>query len=167
MKLKNQMCAIYDDDDDNFRVGEVVFYNDIDAIFKTYTTRGYEDGLYMTKIDSIYRVDYNNKYIEKIKKLFASIEQNTCCYKFDFDGLDLSHELLEYSKQESYVITIKMSNEDVISGEVYNIDDQYVYLNVINDDGESDGESIIKKDCIERIWCNTGYERNLQLLKSL
>ena len=62
--IEKNIYAIYDDDDDTFRVGYLISTNEEHSLFRLYTTRGYDDGFYITKTEEIYRVDYNNAYIK-------------------------------------------------------------------------------------------------------
>ena len=163
--IEKNIYAIYDDDDDTFRVGYLISTNEEYSLFRLYTTRGYDDGFYITKTEEIYRVDYNNAYMKRILKLNNRIDNIDSPKNLNFNIKNLLVSLLNYAHENDCIVTIRLANGDVVTGLIINVNDKQVFMNVINEDGESDGDSTIKTDVISRIWCDSGYERNIQMLR--
>lgn len=161
---KEKICSFYDDNDDTFRVGYLVDIDEQFAIFNIYTTRGYEDGLYLTRKEDIFRVDYENVYINRILKLSKLIDDNFCKIHLESETTNLKEVLLRHARKTKLIVTVRLTTEDTLTGFVYDINDEFTILNVLDEDGKPDGKSAIKTEFIDRIWCDSGYERNVHLL---
>ena len=160
----DELCSFYDDlGDDTFRVGYLVALSESFAVFNLVSTRGFENGLYFTSVDNIYQVSVNDKYTNRIKRLFKI--QNQSKTELEFNGENpLFDEFLQYSQKNEQLITIETDNGTLISGKIKAFDCNVVNINAIDEDGIEDGEIYIETDCIVKMWCNTDRERNIQEL---
>lgn len=157
------LVSFYDDinDTEKFYVGYYICSDDEFALFNLVTTRGYEDGLYLTAIDNIFRIDYDDLYTKKIEKLFCINNQR----KIDFpnNNSELFKNIVNYSIENDYIVSIGYEDNQ-ISGFVKEFYNDYIVISSVNEYGEYDGRSIVSNSIIEFLRCNSGDERNISLL---
>jgi len=158
--------AIYDNynDGDEFIVGFLAKADDKFALFNTITTRGYEDGFYLTLVDRIYRIDRNDRYISKILVFWHNLKQQKT--NIPVEGKDALDSLLCYSLNEEKIISIFLFDEE--STEITGFIDEYnrdtITIDLIDDYETRCGTSTIEVSIITKIRCDSGFERNLTLL---
>lgn len=164
---KKAFVSVYDqtESDGNFHVCRYLGEDDIFGLFQTVSTRGYDDGYYLVLLDYIYRVDIDDEYTERIKKLFELQRQPYYDCQFE-DEKSLLVNLLSFSKQNNYVISIFLENGENITGHINCIDpdDEVVKVDKLTEDGDVDGVSLVALDLIEKVICNSGVERCIEML---
>ena len=161
----NNPISVYDDtnDTEKFMIGFLIGLTEQHALFNAITTRGFEDGYYLTLIEDIYRVDGGGgKYQNKILALWNNLKQVKANNIEIKDNL--VNDLLSYSKDEKLPISIYIFNDDNtdITGFVNAFDNDIVTIDLIDNYGNEDGISIVDISRISRICCDSGYERNLR-----
>jgi len=161
---KDQLCSFYDDiAEGDFRVGYFVFCDQTYAIFNLLTTRGYEDGLYLTRLDNIYRVDCDDRYTQRIERLSEINGSGRVDVNFS-EKEDAITAVLAFSKNNGFLVTVEVEDGELVTGSIDTVDDEWITFNVISDDGILDGKSAVLIDSIVRLHCNSGRERNIQAL---
>jgi hypothetical protein len=161
--------SVYDDvsDSDKFKVGFLVRFTERYALFNCITTRGYEDGYYLTLVDDIYRIDTNSQYLEKIYALWNGLKQK----RKDVFAIksDVITDLLAYSQENELIVSIFLFEQQStsITCSIKEISDDTIICAVVDDYGRDDGTTHIQKADIVRIYCNSGNERNLQYLREI
>lgn len=159
------MISVYDnrDDVDEFFVGYCIGISESYCLFNLITTRGYEDGYYLTMTDDIYKINDGDNYSKKIKNLFENLNQKLSKKLSVSD--DLVKDLLLESQRKNYIVSLAI-NDTVpsLTGFISSIDEEFINVEIIDDYGNADGQSIIEKSDITRIYCNSGNERNLGVL---
>lgn len=161
----NSIISIYEIGEENFRLGLLVCTNENYSIINQITTRGYEDGLYCVATDNIIRVDYKDRYSKVYMELFKNTHQ-----KFISDFIpdtDLLLSTLNYALNNSYYVSIEQDNSERLTGKILSFSTETITLELYNAYGENDGFSELQRDSITRLWCNTGNERNIQLLSTI
>ena len=67
---KDKLYSIYDDiETTNFHVGYFIDSDEDFLLFNLITTRGFEDGFFLMREENVYRVDFEDRYIDRITKL--------------------------------------------------------------------------------------------------
>lgn len=159
--------SIWDDcDDDTFRVGFYIGGNEKYSLFELITTRGYNDGIYLTETESVYRADCGDSYTRRIEKLFGIQRQERMLGITGAD--DCSPEwLFELAKSNNYILSVQTVDGDTISGYVNECVDGVVTIDRLNDDGEQDGTTSLLIEMIVRIRCNSGNDLVLRQLSEM
>ena len=164
---RDRLCCIYDDaGDDTFRVGYLICHDNSTTLWNLFTTRGYEDGFYLTPSNEIFRLDFDNPYTARISGLMRMHGQRPASLHPETE-LPLAAYLLQYSKANSIYVTVMLDNGDRVTGEVADVGEACAMLAVVDDDGKQCGTSIIRNDAIVRIWSDSGVERSIQELSAL
>jgi len=158
--------AIYDDqsDTDKFTVGFLVATTDQYALINSISTRGYEDGFYLTLVEDIYRIDMRSQYLTKIMLLWQNLRQEKTLAFTSKDNLVT--DLLKYAQKESLMVSLFLFNEETTGITVWlkELKESSITLELVDDYGRPDGISIIDSSNIARIYCDSGHERNMKYL---
>lgn len=159
--------SFWDDyDDESFRVGFYIGGNEMYSLFELISTRGYNDGIYLTDTASVYRADCGDSYTCRMEKLFAIQKQDHIQGITNADNCSPAW-LFEFAKSKNYVLSVQTEDGDTISGYVDEYSDDAVTINRLNDDGEYDGVTGLLTEKIIRIRCNSGNDLILQQLSSI
>lgn len=143
--------------------GYVEKYNNSEILIAHISPHGYYDGLILMHIEDIWRVDYDGDYEKKIGRLYKLREQSHKHIHAIDMGEEILYTLLDFAKQNDYIISIEFS-ENRISGFVNDYTDDNIYLGVVNEFGAENGTSIINVDEILCIAVDSDYEQDLKLL---
>jgi hypothetical protein len=151
---------------EKFSAGIISGVFDEDFIMQHFTTMGQYDGYIVKKIDDVFRIETESKYVEKLEYLIQHFESRHDPIEDKFHNGALN--VINYAKEQKKVISITMfDNEDVeLSGYVEKFNDELIWVNVIDLYGEDDGKCIIKLDKITFISCDTEVEIVLRILSS-
>ena len=161
---KDKLYSVYEEPgDDTFHVGYFISSDEATALFNIFTTRGYEDGLFLTQVENIYRLDCDDRYTNRIAKLAEIHQQEKASVQMPSD-LPLLIALFQYAQKNDFFVSVELDSEDLISGSVREIGEEHLLLDVIDEDGISDGTSLLLLDSVVRASCNSGRERNIQAL---
>lgn len=152
---------------ENFSIGIVSGLTKRHLLLEQISTNGLYDGYSVRSIDSIFRVDINGIYENKIKRLYDLKKQKhfKIIGKLINDKSDLYVEILSAAKNHKLVVALvtEESSESII-GWVSVVSHKLIEINRINSDGISDGSSFIKLEKIEKVYCDTEDEHSLGIL---
>lgn len=161
--LKNRKIgSFYFNKEDNCMhlTGFVHCYNDREIIIEHITPRGEYDGFILNKMENLYRVDYEGDYEKKIHNLYKLKNQKHPIMPCDVGSLIGS--LLKFACERERVVTLELEN-DSITGIIDEYGD-YIKLQILNENGEKNGNSIIDIDEVVTFSCDTDYEQDLKIL---
>lgn len=163
-----RFVSIYDTTETNgkFHVCRCLCCDETYMLLQTITTRGFDDGFYLIPIDYIYRIDIDDEYTNRIERLFhlqnQSISENFC-----FGEGPILIQLFTYAKQNKLVTSFFIENGDDITGRISDIDTEtnQIAIDKLTLDGKSDGRAILDVESIEKVICNSGEERCIEMLE--
>ena len=160
-----QFMSVYDDTeaDGQFHVCRYLCEDDDFILFQTISTRGYDDGFYLIPVESVNRVDVDDAYTKRIVRLFALQQQPVRA--FDCSGEPLLVQFLNHAMQK-YITSVFLEDGENVTGRILSIheDDDFLYMEKLSEDGHPDGTAYIRMDCIEKIICDSGVERMIEML---
>lgn len=141
-----------------------VFINDF--IIEHFTSFGQYDGYIVKKIDDVFRLETESKYVKKLENLIQHYKNrhDPIEYKLSSGALNV----INYAKKQNKVISITLfDNEDVdLSGYVEKFNDELIWINALDSYGEEDGKCIVRVDDITFLSCDTEDEIALRILSS-
>lgn len=161
MLKKNRLYEIYIDENlDNFFVGEIIDFDNIYTIFKSYDTLGFYDGVRVTKTKEIVETKDETPYLDDIKKLINENSKENIKNSYIIHTGELISE--KFSKLND-VYTYLFNNEievsidlkdSIVTGLINKIEDEFLLV---------DGNKIYKKDILY-ISTNTEEQRTYKFL---
>jgi len=161
---KDKLYSIYDDiETTNFHVGYFIDSDEDFLLFNLITTRGFEDGFFLMREENVYRVDFEDRYIDRITKLMQI--HNQCKRTSSFSNSDgLVKSLLEFAQNNYFLVVIELENGDFVTGNIESVESDGVIIHIVSDDGVVEGKSKIWFDSILRMAVDSGEGRNIQAL---
>jgi len=164
---KGTFLSLYDNTmvNNSFHVCRFLCADDKFAIFQAISTRGYDDGFYLIPLDYIYRIDVNDDYTKRIEKLFILHEQQQH-EEFILSNEFIMYQLLSYAKENKLVTSFFMDDDNSITGLITNIDfdEDILYIKRLTEDGKYNGCTFVKLENIEKVICDSGVERCIEML---
>lgn len=151
--------------EDDFRVGYFMGGNERFSLFSLVSTRGFDDGLYLTLSQNIFRVDTSDEYTRKIGRLFAIQEQTHRILDESFGDIN-GYNFCKSVQKRGEPLSVFINSGDTICGYVKNIFEDAVQLIKLNENGQDDGEAIVLLECIEKYRFDSGEERIRMQLRS-
>lgn len=161
MLKKNTLYEIYVDENlENFFVGEIIDFDNIYTIFKSYDTLGFYDGVRVTKTKEIVETKDETPYLDDIKKLINENSKENIKNSYIIHPGELISE--KFSKLND-VYTYLFNNEievsidlkdSIVTGLINKIEDEFLLV---------DGNKIYKKDILY-ISTNTEDQRTYKFL---
>lgn len=161
MLKKNTLYEIYVDENlENFFVGEIIDFDNIYTIFKSYDTLGFYDGVRVTKTKEIVETKDETPYLDDIKKLINENSKENIKNSYIIHPGELISE--KFSKLND-VYTYLFNNEievsidlkdSIVTGLINKIEDEFLLV---------DGNKIYKKDILY-ISTNTEEQRTYKFL---
>ena len=161
MLKKNTLYEIYVDENlENFFVGEIIDFDNIYTIFKSYDTLGFYDGVRIIKTKKIVETKDKTPYLDDIKKLINENSKENIKNSYIIHPGELISE--KFSKLND-VYTYLFNNEievsidlkdSIVTGLINKIEDEFLLV---------DGDKIYKKDIIY-ISTNTEEQRTYKFL---
>lgn len=160
------LAEIYSDreDTEKFVVARIVALDGEFAAMSCVGSYGGYDGLLVKKLDEIFRVCVDSKYLEAIGLLYTPVDE-------DFqpeDGEDLRGRLLRYAMENDFAVSIELlgsGNWDV-KGFVREVDGG-ISVSALTSYGEYDGENAFEIEDITEIACDGEDERKLARLAEM
>ena len=145
-------------------VGYVEKFNDSEILIAHISPRGFYDGFILKHIEEIQRIDYDSDYEKKIARLYnLRGRSHTAIQTFDPKDDEIIYSLLDFAKQNDYVVSLEFT-QDSISGFVNGYSDDVVYIDAINDYGAENGIAIIDINEVLTVSVDTDHEQDLRLL---
>lgn len=161
MLKKNTLYEIYVDENlENFFVGEIIDFDNIYTIFKSYDTLGFYDGVRIIKTKEIVETKDETPYLDDIKKLINENSKENIKNSYIIHTEELISE--KFSKLND-VYTYLFNNEievsidlkdSIVTGLINKIEDEFLLV---------DGNKIYKKDILY-ISTNTEEQRTYKFL---
>lgn len=163
-----RFLSVYDETEQagSFHVCRFLCCDEVHILFQAITTRGYDDGFYLIPLDCVYRVDMDDEYTERIALLFQLHEQPLIDHCFFDKKESLLLQMLRYAQTHRFVISLFLENEDDITGRILDIntDGNSLCIEKLTESGKKDGTIYLDLRCIEKIICNSGVERCIEML---
>ena len=160
------LIAIYTnrDDYDKFSAGYVLDVSEEELLIKHLTPNGEFDGYSVRKTDSVYRVESNSLYLDKVKKLFELKKESASLPDIDTNE-DILLNTIKFAMNNNFVVTICIGeNACDITGYIKNINDGNIKILQISEYGQNDGETIfLLQDILKICVCDTEC-RDLDIL---
>lgn len=159
-----QWCSFWDDEgDEDFRVGYLLGSNEDFSLFALVTTRGYDDGWYLTPTACITRIDVSDRYTNRIEKLFSMQKQEKRPVLEKADILTDAWFCAQ-AKSRGEMVSAYLETGETISGFISDWTDETVTFARIDEEGREDGISAISWDSIIKLRSDSGDERILTSL---
>lgn len=164
-----KFLSVYDesDSDNVFHVCRKLCCDHTYTLFQLITTRGYDDGLYLIPTEYIFRVDAEDEYTARIEKLFHLLKQPLLEVVEIGEDASLLLWVLDHARKNTLVTSLFLDNGDDVTGRILETDPENgsLHMELLNENGEKDGFSFIRMDNIEKIICNSGVERCIEMLE--
>jgi|GEM_PF-1617864 len=162
-----KLYSFWDDAGENkFNVGYLLESDEEFTLFNSLTTTGAENGLYLTRTEDIFRIDSEDAYTKKIARLFQLQGETQRDWQNAVDSVLAG--FLSHAKNKQKLISVKTDDGDTVTGRLLDYDLTYeeetVTLRRIDDNGNQDGFSVIRLDCIDRFASDSYNERAIELL---
>ena len=156
-----QWCSFWDDEgDEDFRVGYLLGSNADFSLFALVTTRGYDDGCYLTPTTCITRIDISDRYTNRIEKLFSMQKQEKRPILENADVLTDAWFCAK-AKSRGELVSAYLETGETISGFISGWTEETVTFARIDEEGREDGISAISWDTIIKLRSDSGDERIL------
>lgn len=170
-KKRKKLVAIYTDKDntDKFSAGYINDQIEEGVFLQSIDPNGFMDGTIFLNIDSIYAIDYDNKYLANLEYLYQNKDKLQEKNTFEFKRSQANYlieDFLEKCSSEKILITIKLIYDVGVTGYVKTLSEDDVCINVVTDEGEQDGVTYFKVEDIERIYLNGLDQNRLKILLS-
>lgn len=152
-KGEKKIIGIYTGDDTEYSYNG--FLCDVDekyVLFASVSTRGRYDGLRLTRIDAVTKIESDGEYEKKLQKLFEKKQQS-----FREPALghkkDLLESFLKYCQKERIFVEIYLKEEDAYTtvGEILYRKDDLLILQGYTGYGKKGSIVYIKKEKIDMI----------------
>ena len=170
---ERQLVCIFRDPSDlrRFAVGFVEAVSDSDYTLQQIDPEGNPDGLDIGSIDDIIEIRKESRYARQIALLMEKEEEPpTAKAGQGWNGKpnpeSCLDEVLRRSMVEKLVVNILLATGDDelrFYGIVRELTDSHARVDVLSDDGEPDGTSVIRLDDIAGLQVNTRDERKVAL----
>lgn len=169
---EKQLVCVFRDPTDlrRFAVGFVEAISDTDYTLLQIDPDGNADGLDIGSIDDIIEIRKESRYVRQIALLMEKEEDPAPKSAQGWNGAPTPEscldEVLRKSMLEKLVVNILLATGDDelrFYGIVRELSDSHVRMDVLSDDGEPDGTSVIRIDDIAGLQVNTREERKVAL----
>lgn len=141
--------------------GYVDRYNEDEIVIKHISPDGYYDGFILVHMSDIIRVDILGQYEKRIATLF-SIKKQTHPNINYLNG-SLYPSLMNFAYANNLIISLELDNT-TISGFVLKFNEHNIQLQVVDENGQIDGETIVLVKDVLSFAVDTITEQNLRLL---
>lgn len=141
--------------------GYIADYNNDEILIKHISPDGYYDGYILAHISDINRIDLCGKYEKKVERLYLIRNQTHPSLKNTSSSFASS--VIEWASKNKLIVSAELESR-TISGFVLYYNDDSLHLQVIDEFGELDGETIIYLNNILSFAVDTTTEQSLKLL---
>ena len=159
-----KVVSVYVDEsrEDYHFTGYIACVNNNEIILEHITPQGMYDGFILLKVDSIYRVDCEGKYENKVEFLYESKGQS---HKKISERASLYEALLHFAKDNELLVTLEIG-QTVITGVIVDFDFYNIKLNVIDEYGNIDGMTVVSSAEVDFIVVDSDNEQDLRMLSN-
>lgn len=169
-KSEGKLIAIYTDKDDpsRFTAGYIQEHDDSMVYLKCIDRNGYDDGYIYFKADEIYEVEYKSRYLNRKELLIRKQSEliTPPCIPERQQGENYLINLIKQAMADHLIISIDRIYDHLhtLIGYVKDIDDRYLQVQVITDEGDDDGISAIRIEDIKQVDIAGIYEIKAEVL---
>ena len=170
MKQNKNIVSIFCDETDSttFLEGYIYAVGVQKFLIKHITPHGLADGYILKELDSIVHLETGGKYERKIEKLYHKKNQKHIDLEIDKNS-DLEDNILQICMNNEYITSFEMVEDDEcpIKGTIKELDSNKVIVSKLTEDGEEDGEAVIKKENIDTISFLGVDEEDIEILRGV
>ena len=170
MKQNKNIVSIFCDETDSttFLEGYIYAVGVQKFLIKHITPHGLADGYILKELDSIVHLETGGKYERKIEKLYHKKNQKHIDLEIDKNS-DLEDNILQICMNNEYITSFEMVEDDEcpIKGTIKKLDSNKVIVSKLTEDGEEDGEAVLKKENIDTISFLGVDEEDIEILRGV
>ena len=170
MKQNKNIVSIFCDETDSttFLEGYIYAVGVQKFLIKHITPHGLADGYIIKELDSIVHLETGGKYERKIEKLYHKKNQKHIDLEIDKNS-DLEDNILQICMNNEYITSFEMVEDDEcpIKGTIKELDSNKVIVSKLTEDGEEDGEAVLKKENIDTISFLGVDEEDIEILRGV
>lgn len=170
MKQNKNIVSIFCDETDSttFLEGYIYAVGIQKFLIKHITPHGLADGYILKELDSIVHLETGGKYERKIEKLYHKKNQKHIDLEIDKNS-DLEDNILQICMNNEYITSFEMVEDDEcpIKGTIKELDSNKVIVSKLTEDGEEDGEAVLKKENIDTISFLGVDEEDIEILRGV
>ena len=170
MKQNKNIFSIFCDETDSttFLEGYIYAVGVQKFLIKHITPHGLADGYILKELDSIVHLETGGKYERKIEKLYHKKNQKHIDLEIDKNS-DLEDNILQICMNNEYITSFEMVEDDEcpIKGTIKELDSNKVIVSKLTEDGEEDGEAVLKKENIDTISFLGVDEEDIEILRGV
>ena len=170
MKQNKNIVSIFCDETDSttFLEGYIYAVGVQKFLIKHITPHGLADGYILKELDSIVHLETGGKYERKIEKLYHKKNQKHIDLEIDIKS-DLEDNILQICMNNEYITSFEMVEDDEcpIKGTIKELDSNKVIVSKLTEDGEEDGEAVLKKENIDTISFLGVDEEDIEILRGV
>ena len=170
MKQNKNIVSIFCDETDSttFLEGYIYAVGVQKFLIKHITPHGLADGYILKELDSIVHLETGGKYERKIEKLYHKKNQKHIDLEID-KNCDLEDNILQICMNNEYITSFEMVEDDEcpIKGTIKELDSNKVIVSKLTEDGEEDGEAVLKKENIDTISFLGVDEEDIEILRGV
>lgn len=166
--MNHEIVQVYHDSSspNSSAVGIVEYLGDRDIILKQFLSNGKNDGFKVLRMEDIFKVERNTKYVKTVEKLMALNNTTHDSLPSCENGFQI---LLTYAQVKQKIVSIELnsSREYDVTGYVDSIDDSCCTIAQIDEFGEDDGTAVFDLADITCMVCDGDVEQVLTVLHEL
>lgn len=166
LKINHEIVLLYTNANDTlkFSAGYVLEVMDEQFMMKHISPDDMDDGIYMSDIANIIKIETNTRYSNRLKILTSKLDESNVT---DFCG-NLYKGMLLKAMYERSIISVELGNSGEMDamGFVLAVSDRIVHILSIDDYGVKDGDCFIQLNQITQLTCDGIEERKISLLYS-
>ena len=170
MKQNKNIVSIFCDETDSttFLEGYIYAVGVQKFLIKHITPHGLADGYILKELDSIVHLETGGKYERKIEKLYHKKNQKHIDLEIDKNS-DLEDNILQICMNNEYITSFEMGEDDEcpIKGTIKELDSNKVIVSKLTEDGEEDGEAVLKRENIDTISFLGVDEEDIEILRGV
>lgn len=170
VKQNKNIVSIFCDETDSttFLEGYIYAVGVQKFLIKHITPHGLADGYILKELDSIVHLETGGKYERKIEKLYHKKNQKHIDLEIDKNS-DLEDNILQICMNNEYITSFEMVEDDEcpIKGTIKELDSNKVIVSKLTEDGEEDGEAVLKKENIDTISFLGVDEEDIEILRGV
>ena len=170
MKQNKNIVSIFCDETDSttFLEGYIYAVGVQKFLIKHITPHGLADGYILKELDSIVHLETGGKYERKIEKLYHKKNQKHIDLEIDKNS-DLEDNILQICMNNEYITSFEMVEDEEcpIKGTIKELDSNKVIVSKLTEDGEEDGEAVLKKENIDTISFLGVDEEDIEILRGV
>lgn len=159
---RNQIVSVFCDRSrpESHLTGFIDAASDCEIVLKHISPEGRYDGFVLIHRDDVYRIDADGEYEQKIQKLYNLKNQSHPDLQYSEYLYD---DLLSFCKEQNFIVSVELE-ECELSGFLVNFDSEFVQLQLVNDYGKRNGETVLSTNEIISFSVDSEKEQDIKLL---